>query len=65
MTARKDPRKVGGEYYNGYWRKKYTVVKMTRSESGVLRFVVEWEDGTRGSHCTAWDHKNDRIISQP
>jgi hypothetical protein len=46
------PRRVGGRYLCGYWQKEYTVT------------AIEYQDST-GTHGTAWDKKDDRVIAHP
>ena len=57
------PRKVGGTYYNGYWRKNVTVVSITWIEDDVWEITEVDERGTKRTHCTAWDYKRDRVVS--
>jgi len=62
------PQQPGGVYRCGYWNVLYTVTKIERKEDG--RFLIHAHD-IEGSnqrprvHCTAWDAKRDRVISQP
>ena len=61
-----DPRKPGGRYFCGYWRQEYEVLAMwsgIRHATGWMR--VLWADGHETQHCTSWDARRDRIISQP
>ena len=54
----KDPRKVGGRYFSGYWKKEYEVLERKGSW-----FRVEWlPERSESTHCTPWDEKRDRII---
>lgn len=53
----KDPRVVGGTYRSGYWKKNYKVL----SRRGQW-LHVEWEDGTKTTHCTAWDSRRDKVV---
>ena len=65
-VIRRDPRQVGGRYFCGYWRQEYTVLAMELEPLGVYgRWTVEWADGHRTTHSTAWDWRHDRIISVP
>lgn len=63
------PRKVGGRYRCAYWAQEYTVVAIQRTlPAGDWRrwaITVEWADGHRTTHGTAWDPKRDKVISQP
>ena len=58
------PRKVGGRYWSNYYKKEYTVTAIATDETGFTKITVEWEDGTKTTHSTAWD-KKDKIISEP
>lgn len=61
------PRKVGGRYYNGYWGEEYTVlnIETNRTSWPLWQITVRWEDGSKTSHCTAWDPDRDRVVSAP
>ena len=64
MMAR-DPRRVGGRYYCGYWQDEYTVTAIdaeTPCGSPGPWFTVVWSDGHSTTHCTAWDAKQDRVV---
>lgn len=63
------PRKVGGRYLCGYWKEEYEVVAVdTKSGPAGCSWSVTvrtvGEDETR-THCTPWDPRRDRIISEP
>ena len=64
------PRKVGGVYWSVYGG-RYEVVKIETGSDGIhywncWRITVRClDDGEIRTHCTAWDAKRDRIISQP
>ena len=67
---RADPRVVGGRYHNGYWGVEYDVLKIERSDDWggtwwTVRDVNGWNQGMVRTHCTAWDWRRDRILSQP
>lgn len=72
MTARttnaqagRDPRVVGGRYHSGYWDIDYTVDAISVDPNGFLKSItVTDKDGSR-THCTAWDHRRDRILFDP
>jgi hypothetical protein len=51
------PRKVGCEYWCGYWRKHYTVLAF-----GENTITIRWEDGQVTTHRTAWDQGRDLIV---
>jgi hypothetical protein len=55
-----DPRRVGGRYLSGYWRREYTVLAING-----CAITVKQTDGEIVTHYTAWDSRMDRIISQP
>ena len=59
-----DPRQAGGRYFDGYWCEAYTV---TAAETihGMRWVTVRWADGQTTRHCTPWDARRDRVISQP
>lgn len=61
------PRKVGGRYYCGYWGKEYDVldIETDRTQWPPWRVVIRWEDGRESWHCTAWDKRRDKVISDP
>jgi len=63
ITGWVGPRKAGGTYYSGYWGDTYTVIVIVGDEPGMM--TVEWSDGRRSTHCTAWDERRDRIVSEP
>lgn len=54
------PQKVGGQYWNAYWRDTYTVTAL--DPDGYI--CVTWSDGHIGRHLTPWNRR-DRVISQP
>jgi hypothetical protein len=58
------PQRVGGRYFCGYWQEEYDVLAVTtgRAWSITVRTVGATETRT---HCTPWDARRDRIISQP
>lgn len=60
MGCLPEPRKVGGTYWCGYWNKIYTVTHLQG-----MWITGRWEDGSPMHHCTAWDWRRDRIISEP
>jgi hypothetical protein len=59
------PRRSGGWYWCGYWRAGYTVVSINYSfhdgdpASPAWQMTVQWDDGHRTTHCTAWDYDRD------
>lgn len=59
-----DPRQAGGRYVDAYWQQEYTV---TAAETihGMRWVTVRWADGQTTRHCTPWDARRDRVISQP
>ena len=59
------PRKVGGRYHSGYWGEDYTVldIETDRPQWPPWQITIRWDDGRKGSHCTAWDPKRDRLLS--
>ena len=57
-----DPRRVGGEYFCGYWGQRYTVTA-TQVEDGTLWLRCKWADGAMTTHCTSWDPKRDRVVT--
>jgi hypothetical protein len=60
------PRRVGGRYLCGYWQKEYTVTAIEYQDNWKGTCIsVLWEDGTTGTHGTAWDKKDDRVIAHP
>jgi hypothetical protein len=60
------PRKIGGVYYNGYWRKSYTVMAFGRHpRQGIVSITVQWDDGTETTHCTAWNPDRDVVVAEP
>ncbi|BBX09480.1 hypothetical protein [Mycolicibacterium aichiense] len=59
-----DPRVVGGTYFSGYWRMEYVVLEMD-TVGDLTWFTVGWQDDRITTHCTAWDPRRDRVISQP
>jgi hypothetical protein len=60
----KDPQRVGGRYLCGYWHQEYEVLEMWRV-SRTQWYRVRWADGHETQHCTSWDARNDRVVSQP
>lgn len=56
----KEPRKVGGEYYDGYWQMNYVVLEM---QSPWL--TVRWQNGDVRTHMVAWDYLADTIVREP
>lgn len=56
----RDPRRAGGRYLSGYWRREYTV--LDRRDTW---FRVRWDDGHETTHCTGWDPRRDRVLFQP
>lgn len=67
--AVRDPREVGGIYYNGYWHEHYIVLAIREVDS-TKEFTVLWL-GSDGSgighevttHTTPWYLGRDRILS--
>lgn len=60
-----DPRVVGGRYHCAYWGIDYTVDAISFGPDGFLKSItVTDKDGSR-THCTAWDHRRDRILFDP
>jgi hypothetical protein len=59
------PRKVGGRYFSGGWRQEYDVLALSDTGRAGWRITVRWADGRETSHCTAWDPRRDRVVSQP
>lgn len=65
------PRHVGGRYSSGYWGDEYTVLAIDREPAdGSLWSITEATDeemrrNASRTHCTAWDPRKDRVISQP
>ena len=63
-TTEREPRVVSGRYRSYYWGVEYTVVAVSRTESGALEWItVTDNDGTR-THATAWDGR-DQILFDP
>ena len=62
--GQRDPRKVGGRYLSGYWQEEYEVTAMW-TEHGTQWLTCKWAAGHSTSHCTAWDSRRDRVVSQP
>lgn len=58
------PQQVGGTYFNYYWKQSYVVDAIVWNNDSWMIHVT-WEDGQRSRHCTAWDHKKDRVLAQP
>ena len=58
------PRRPGGRYFCGYWRQEYEVVEIRLRQHG-WSILIRWEDGREVEHCTAWDHRRDRVVSPP
>jgi hypothetical protein len=58
------PQVPGGRYFCGYWQAEYTVDAIACTLDGTALFTVTWADGRRGSHCTAWDARADRVVRQ-
>ncbi|MFJ2833590.1 hypothetical protein ACIPC1_39635 [Streptomyces sp. NPDC087263] len=60
------PRQVGGRYYSGYWDLAYEVLNIDDNPDnwGPWEMTCRWDDGRDTTHCTAWDPKRDRVISQ-
>jgi hypothetical protein len=56
------PREVGTKYFNGYWRKIYTVESIEWIEDELWEITCRDEMGTRYRHSTAWDYKRDRVV---
>jgi len=52
------PRRVGGTYYCGYWRKAYTV-QAIEVDAWRWRITVRWQDGSTTTHSTRWDYRRD------
>lgn len=67
MNARNiGPQVPGGRYLCGYWQQEYTVLAIASlTDDSTPVFTVQWADGRKGSHCTAWDARRDRVIAQP
>lgn len=61
--ALKDPRGIGGRYWNGYWGKAYRVLALG-VENGTPWWRVQWEDDGRISvHATPWERRlGDRVL---
>ncbi|WP_121392866.1 hypothetical protein [Actinokineospora cianjurensis] len=65
------PRRPGGWYWCGYWRTGYTVVSIDYSfydgdpASPAWQMTVQWDDGHRTTHFTAWDHGRDSCHRAP
>lgn len=64
------PRVVGGRYLCGYWGQEYTVTEICEgADSRIswtdLSITCKWADGRVTTHCTSWDAKWDRVVSQP
>lgn len=55
------PRVVGGQYWDCYWGKDYTVEAISGDR---LSMTVRWATGEVTTHCTWWE-KRDRVVSQP
>jgi hypothetical protein len=63
-TTEREPRVVGGRYRSYYWGIEYTVLAVSRTESGALESITVTDtDGTR-THATAWDGR-DQILCDP
>lgn len=59
------PQVPGGRYLCGYWNKTYTVISIDMIEGYSLPWItVRWEDGRIGRHCTAWEPKRDKVLSE-
>jgi hypothetical protein len=58
-TAWHGPRVVGGVYLSSHWGQTYTVLRADEDS-----MAVEWSNGQRTTHCTAW-HPMDAVIAQP
>lgn len=59
------PQYVGGRYLCGYWQDSYEVLAINGAGTPCWSITVRWSDGHTGTHCTAWDSKRDRVLSQP
>jgi hypothetical protein len=65
-TAANGPRVPGGRYLCGYWQEEYEVLSFGAGMCGSdWSVTVRWADGRTTTHCTAWDPRRDRVISQP
>ncbi len=72
------PRIVGGRYHDGYWGNQYVVDAIYPTSDnpiGWSGWAITCHDvtevntgkpciGPKRTHCTAWDSKRDRVISQ-
>lgn len=63
------PRRVGGPYSNAYWDAAYTVLAI---DPGPRSSWPDWEITVQFdyqeapmTHCTAWDPRRDRVLSEP
>jgi hypothetical protein len=61
------PRVVGGRYFDGYWRQEYEVtdIQPERPDWMGWSITIRWDDGFIAEHCTAWDERSDKVVSQP
>lgn len=63
-----DPRKVGGVYYNAYWRHWYVVTDIVLPTLPGSIQITEYapdSDSRQRTHMTAWDKDRDRILVDP
>lgn len=59
------PLRVGGRYFCGYWQDSYRVIDFRGGDDGSMtRVRVQWSDGHKTVHCTAWDYRRDSVIEQ-